>query len=416
MLKGLFLVAAFLAPIKILIGGVNFTPHDAVILLLAPLVLLGRRPIVVPPGHVLAGAWILVLAAIASTLRSPDPGQSLLQIAQLVFVFVVQLPVVLTLVDSRRMAWRSVALLTLGLVVYWAAAYLAGNVSGAGRAQTAGGDSPNRLGYGVAFALPFLIVLFQRAYRHSRIWLLVPPIVVATVGIVGLTFWVLAAGGSRGATLAAFVALLTFFAWRNGLSWAGLRRVAIVAVTVPLLGYGWFVSTVPPQVLRDRIQRTLDAQHPYAWDRYELAVAGLRAFADSPLLGVGLGNFRYVIHEYSMVAGSSDPHNVWVQLLSTTGLFGALAFAALIGGWYLTLFQASMAPGAPAHDRRLAWAFVASMTAMMTILMFIPMVLDRMFWLAYGLGLALARTTAVPRAARVPAPWVDAADPGRRLA
>jgi hypothetical protein len=59
-------------------------------------------------------------------------------------------------------------------------------------------------------------------------------------------------------------------------------------------------------------------------------------------------------------------------------------------------------------DRELLAAFLAGMMAIMTIHMFIPLMLQRQYWLIYGLGLAAAfQTTAwrpAPRPVRLVRP------------
>ncbi len=57
-------------------------------------------------------------------------------------------------------------------------------------------------------------------------------------------------------------------------------------------------------------------------------------FLDHPLTGIGLKNYRDVRWEYvdlaQMPVGGMHPHNVWLEVLAETGLFGFAAFVGLV--------------------------------------------------------------------------------------
>jgi O-antigen ligase len=145
------------------------------------------------------------------------------------------------------------------------------------------------------------------------------------------------------------------------------------------------------QTLGERIERTLspEDQSTLLAERQHLALAGLREFATSPLVGTGLDNFRNVAARYDPLATSQAPHNVWIQLLAQVGLVGTLAFLYLIGWWFRRLYRACAATPVGDVHGGLVWAFVASMASIMTILMTIPVMNQRHYWLLYGLGVAL---------------------------
>ena len=124
-------------------------------------------------------------------------------------------------------------------------------------------------------------------------------------------------------------------------------------------------------------------------DRTDLAMAGWLAFVESPLVGVGFDNFRYLSREYVPSASNQTPHNLWIQMLCQIGLAGTLAFLFLIVAWLALLWRAQKATP-DRRERELLWAFIASMLAIMVQYMFGPIMIQREYWLIYGLGLALA--------------------------
>ena len=80
--------------------------------------------------------------------------------------------------------------------------------------------------------------------------------------------------------------------------------------------------------------------------------------------------------------------NVYLGNLVLAALIGALAGAFL----FITWFELLMRARAICRDRelrRLAWASVSSMVAVMTIFMTIPIMLHRHYWLLYGVGLCI---------------------------
>ena len=120
---------------------------------------------------------------------------------------------------------------------------------------------------------------------------------------------------------------------------------------VGALGYWLYESDYLPRTLRHRIALSMQGDESLMEDRIELAVAGLRAFLESPLVGVGLDNFRYVAREYGVVATATDPHNMWIDLLAKVGLVGAAAFVVLIAGWFMLLVRAQHASPTPRNAR-----------------------------------------------------------------
>jgi O-antigen ligase len=383
----LFLLAVVLAPFQFRLGVGNFTVFDAVILVTAVLIVVTRRPVAfLPPGFAVA-ACVFLLFALVSTLRSTEPSESLTQILQFAFVFFVQLPVILTVVPSWRIVRASLVLLVLVRLVEVLGSFMFSRVSGSQRALSLEGDSANKFAYPTAYLLPFMLALLLTLWRRRHR--------LATV-VVGaptlyLMLWALMASGSRSATLATCVGLVAFLAFRqrSDVSLATLGRLGVAVLLVGAAGYSVYQSDYFPATLRHRIELTMQGEASLTEDRLELAAAALRAFVESPLVGVGLDNFRYVAHEYGALTVTTDAHNMWIDLLVKVGLIGAAAFGVLVVAWFIALVRAQRTSD-DLRARELIGAFIGSMLAVMTIHLFVPMMLQRHYWLLYGLGLALA--------------------------
>jgi O-antigen ligase len=385
--RTLFLVSSFVAPIEILLAK-SFTAYDLLTTALFFLVL-ARGRVMLPSPAILCSGLVFLLFALLSTLRAPHPGQSLTQILQYLFILFVQLPVILFFTRSRFMIHASLVAFLLGSLVGIGDAFLFPQAIEAGRVGTFFSDSPNRLGYPAAYLSPFLCYLVLERWRESRGWVL--PLLGGAV-VAYLMLWALAASGSRGATAGTVIALSVFLAFRRGFSLrpSGLARVAAAVLTVALCGVLLYRSDHFPETLRMRIDRTLAAEDSLVQDRTTLAVAGMRAFRESPLLGVGLDNFRYVSDRYLPTITQQLPHNLWIQLLVHTGLFGTLGFLGMIVSWYGIMLRAQRCQAAAGH-RELIWAFIASMSATMMIFLFVPVLIQRQYWWIFGLGLSVVQ-------------------------
>jgi O-antigen ligase len=384
--RALFLVSCFMAPIEIKLFA-SFTVYD--LLTTALFVLVARRGrVTLPPTAILAPAFLFLLFALLSTFRATRPDQSLTQILQYAFILFVQLPVIFAFACSRFMIRAGLIAFMLASLVGIANAYLSPEQLWADRVSTFYSESPNRLGYPVAHLLPFLGYFVLVGWR-TRGWRL--PTLVAASGIAYLMIWALAASGSRGATAATAVALLVFWSFHRGLSLgpATLRNLT-AALLVVLLGSVLLVrSDHFPRTLRERITRTFSAEHTLVHDRTMLAIGGLRAFEESPFLGMGLDNFRFVSDRYVPTVTQQNPHNLWIQLLAHTGIFGALGFLGMIVSSFTIVLRAQhVSPVGP--ERELLWALIAAMSATMVIFFFIPILIQRHYWWIFGIALSAA--------------------------
>ncbi len=382
----LFLISAPLVSLELYLAA-SFTVYDLITVIIAFLLFVGPRRMQFMPLRFLPAIYVFLLFALISILRASHPMEALTQTLVFAFIFFIQLPVILTLTKSQFVLRMSLLLFFVGAMIgtLWALVYQ--HVQGAGRVLTFYSHNPNRLGYPTAYLLPFVLYFLFDNWRRKRY--LVSALLALPVFYT--MFWALAASASRSSTVATVVGLLLFLVFRKGfrLDFRTPLRILSVVVVIGLVGYLLFDTSYFPATLRTRIQRTLNMEETLVDDRRRLAIAGLLAFVQSPLVGVGLENFRYVAKEYVPTATDQVPHNMWIQFLSQVGLFGTLAFLALIIGWFLMVFRAQRAT-TDVSLRELLSAQIASMAAVMTIYMFIPIMDQRQYWLLYGLGLAVA--------------------------
>ena len=63
-----------------------------------------------------------------------------------------------------------------------------------------------------------------------------------------------------------------------------------------------------------------------AYERTQFIIYGIKIWLDNLFFGVGLDNFRVVIKQYWPISNPLYSHNNYIELLSTIGTFGAIAY------------------------------------------------------------------------------------------
>lgn len=383
--RALFLISVVLAPVELRLAG-SFTVYDGLILIIAVLVLSsGVKELKFLPQEFLLAIYVFLLFALLSAFRASHPVEAVTQILQFVFIFFVQLPVILAVVKTPSMLRWSVLLFLLGsmLVTGWSMIYQEEGFHH--RIRMFASENSNRLGYPTSYLSPFVLYLILDGWRRRRYL-----IIAFSGGIIYMLLWGLTASGSRSATVGTLIALMVFLIFRKGfhINMRFLVRTFLMLTVIAGISYLMYQSEYFPGILHERIANTLMFQESLVADRTRLAIAGLRAFIDSPFIGVGFDNFRYVATHYDVpLVTEQTPHNLWVQFLAQIGIIGTLAFLFLIGIWFLRLVQWQRTVNDPSQ-RDMLWAIIAAMVAIMSIFMFIPIMTHRHYWLIYGLGLA----------------------------
>ncbi len=385
----LFLFSAFIAPLNLQVIRA-FTAYDLITALIGLLLLFGPRRLWWPPRSLQLAALVLLAAGLLGGFRSTYPIQSVLQVLQYAFVFFVQIPVILTLARSRLMVRVALALFITGYLVVVVIAFMVQRVQLAGRVVPFFNGNPNALAIPTIILVPFVLYFAFDLWRRGQHL----AVLVAGGAVSYLMLWALTASASRGSTAATMVSLVIFIVFRN--SWERPRtillRMAMVGVGLAVVGATIYWTNVFPDTLKTRVERTLSSDQggqTVADERIALDRAGLNAFLSSPLVGTGFDNFRYVGQFYDDAATFHDPHNLWVQFLAQTGLLGAAAFLFIILRWFVLMLHTQSRVHTKS-DRQLLWAFLAAMGGLMAHSMLAPLVLQRHYWLLYGLGIVAA--------------------------
>jgi O-Antigen ligase len=187
----------------------------------------------------------------------------------------------------------------------------------------------------------------------------------------------------------------------------GWRRLslALAAVAVVLL-----VSTEWQRLWSFKRDRNLSARQAAESVKLRpiLATVAWKMFLDRPIWGCGFGHYVDASKEYFSDRSTELPlekarpfvqHNVFLSLLTETGLVGMGLFVALLGCWVRDARRLWRTPQAPASARHLALVFMALMAGYVVNGTFhdvsiIPMVNMFLFFLAGAMeGLRASRAS-----------------------
>lgn len=210
------------------------------------------------------------------------------------------------------------------------------------RMNTGGGDTygpfvnSNHFAAAVELTVPAALVLFMVAVRNlaqsgaarQRAAVVTLASAVAVVVAVGA---VMRCGSRGGVLFLATGVVVTLPFWMR--PWRA-RRWPWIAALAGLLAVAVALAWTRVPELRDDFAQLLVVEGVEGNSRWDVWAGTLRSFARSPIVGSGLGSYRYVIgldKPATGVAVLEQAHNDWLEWFSTTGVAGtAVMFLFLV--------------------------------------------------------------------------------------
>ena len=236
--------------------------------------------------------------------------------------------------------WIGTSLFALLNIVYFAAAFFSHTIA-SGAPPSAIYTSSNEVAMFLeppaAFAVA--LVLFADDSRHRRLataWTAL--LAVALV----LTF-------SRGAYLAlAVLAVLTTVTVSPSLR-RPMLAVGIAAAAIALVA---IITASNTPIMQNRFSYV--ALNYTLQTRSVIYVATWHIITSHPIFGLGLGGYRYVLHEFPEIY----PHDVYLAFWVELGLLGLVAFLVIVGGLFWRAWRTlSLEAG---FERALLWGTVGT--------------------------------------------------------
>ena len=210
----------------------------------------------------------------------------------------------------------------------------------------------------------------------------------------------LVVSASRGAFT---ILLITLLLWplmclKDLLRYRVLVLLAVVLFAGLAVGFGHRV--LEDTYLGKRMNEAIRMEDNSSQTRFELFSAALKTFAEHPIAGVGVGQFRFV-NGFGLVS-----HDEWGDLLSGTGLVGFSLYMSMYLSLWLRLRRASWRAGDVLMRYRLNFARLTLVVLVISGALFRShyICIDSMFLIALVVGSAdwAERQTRKPQA--LPAP------------
>ncbi|MFB3813625.1 MAG: O-antigen ligase family protein [Terriglobales bacterium] len=298
------------------IGGVSMFKLLGAISVLYALLQLTKRRTVPPfittwPGRLFLLLFLWALTSFVANSLGGTMGQSAMMIYTSFLSFFL---VTVIVVDSQqRLRW---AVLSLIGAIVWASAYTIREWQlggfGAARPGWVAGDA-NFFTAGALMVMPTMYFLAQagQAKWERRFCL----------AALGISLVAVVAAASRGGLLGLSVAYTYVFLRSK-------QKLKLGLLVIPVLV---FLLVAPSSPIK-RIVAPNYGDKVSADSRLTLWSAGWKMIKRNPILGVGLGNFKY--ESSKEVSGGKMAHNTYVEYAAELGVFGMMCFLGiLISSW-----------------------------------------------------------------------------------
>jgi O-antigen ligase len=244
---------------------------------------------------------------------------------------------------------------------------------------------------------------------------------LAAGGATAISAYAIALTYSRGTALALLVLLIMMAAMRYFRGWQVLAMIASVGVLLLAVpSYADRVATLSNLTSASAETGTDPTADESAQGRSTELKAGIAAFVDHPVLGVGPGVFPLHYREYAEQVGGylhdatptgpqkgleakREAHNIVVAEAADLGLAGLLVFCGLVGltlGGLIRLRAANLRGGRP-DCADLATALLLAVVGYLLTGVFLTLAFQTYFWML--LGLAGAATSVALREQGPPA-------------
>jgi putative inorganic carbon (hco3(-)) transporter len=196
--------------------------------------------------------------------------------------------------------------------------------------------------------------------------------------------------GSRGGLIAYAAMLLASMYFLKPRRTAFLRVLSAMAVAWALVAV---LQLLPSRIEVEGESRFQQVDEFTSISRLALWNAAGAMFVQHPVLGVGYGNYRSLYSDYIPGAAPNelDAHNMYLQMLSETGVIGFLAFSVLLVGLAIAAIKAARNPDPLYRLAGIAMggALVATLThGMVDYLFNVSPQFGGLFWLMMAVGLA----------------------------
>ncbi|MEK7813103.1 MAG: putative O-glycosylation ligase, exosortase A system-associated [Candidatus Desantisbacteria bacterium] len=271
-------------------------------------------------NRLILALWIIMIISSLFAYRREYCLYPLFDFTQLFILYLVTINLINSEKRFHHVVWAIViifALLSLKNAAFCA-------IHGLSRQGGAGGDD-NHFAVALNMALPFsLYILFIERNGIKQITAMISFLLI----IVGIILTI-----SRGGFIGLCVVLFLFL--------LKARKPALLVVYLFLFVFIFLAGTL--LIPKEYVER-METISGYEKDEAAMAriycwYAGGRMMMERPITGVGVGNFKEIVHRYNPEIEGLVAHNTFIQIASECGFPGLIVFASLI---IVSLIKTSM--------------------------------------------------------------------------
>ena len=248
---------------------------------------------------------------------------------------------------------------------------------------------PNIYAQVMLFIIP---IAFERMLKEKNLFLKLVAIwsFLATFLTVIFTY-------SRGAFIALAMMGLFFVLYKKIPIKYLVFGVLIVALFVPFLPSNYVdrILTIPQSL--PFFGNSVENEVSYS-GRWSEMVSAVLMFADHPLIGVGVNNYKYHYLDYARRIGTDlrgterNPHILYLQILAEQGIIGFISFGFIIYMMFRELLQAAKAFSLNREHRKyqyIAEGVMIGLFGWLNAAMFLHLAYPRYFWIIYAFAFAI---------------------------
>jgi len=128
-----------------------------------------------------------------------------------------------------------------------------------------------------------------------------------------------------------------------------------------------------------------------AYERRQLARYGVLIWLDHPLFGIGLDNFRVMIKHYWPISRPLYSHNNYIELLSSIGTFGAIAYYLIYASIFTKLITLRKKLELHSKELILVHIFITAMLSLMAVEFVTVSYYTKFAWILFLIILAFSK-------------------------
>jgi len=335
--KNVFVLATFFAPFHFILP-TNFSIYEILLLISGFLFILSNNKIKLPDNYILIGLILLILGYSISILNGDNLYEAIKMPVQLLFIGLVQFPLIYSHVNSHEDVWQHLVMLSLALVVHEAAflvTFLEIGVPYDRYRYTLFYRNPNHLSQvlliliGSSSILSYFLIFFGENLKKRSIGFVIG---VLTILACLPLFLTLSRSGLVAFVVLSILLLITKFGTTTSVSTAIIKTLCATLLGISGIIFAYLLRVLPDGILI-RMQETSSLDSPKILNRIIPWKVAIRSMDQFLFLGSGYNNYESIMGELAKTpleqAYLVKPHNIFLVTFVEGGGIAAIGLGVI---------------------------------------------------------------------------------------